>query len=43
MPITHAHPEVLAVANAVTRSNEHDGVALTLEAFAMRDYRTKGE
>jgi Cof subfamily protein (haloacid dehalogenase superfamily) len=36
--VANAHPEVLAVASEVTRSNDEDGVACTLEALATRDY-----
>ncbi|HKU43899.1 MAG TPA: Cof-type HAD-IIB family hydrolase [Polyangiales bacterium] len=36
--VANAHPEVLAVAAEVTRSNDEDGVADTLEALAACDY-----
>jgi Cof subfamily protein (haloacid dehalogenase superfamily) len=37
--VANAHAEVLAVARAVTCSNDEDGVACTLEALAAHDYR----
>jgi hydroxymethylpyrimidine pyrophosphatase-like HAD family hydrolase len=37
--VANAHPQVLAVAEAVTASNDEDGVAQTLELLA-RDHWT---
>jgi hypothetical protein len=35
--VANAHPEVLAAADAVTRSNDADGVALVLERLGYAD------